>query len=67
MNLVGMVLAMHNEWDASMICSFPCGAQMIAHSKSIPIVLLVDMFALLSYNYAGMCVTGDLSSHAHVG
>ena len=33
--------------------------QMITHSRALPIVLLIDMFALLSYNFAGMCVTGE--------
>lgn len=32
--------------------------QMIAHSKAIALVLLIDMLALLMYNLAGMCVTG---------
>lgn len=32
--------------------------QMIRHSTVIPIVLIVDMVALLFYNLAGMCVTG---------
>lgn len=31
---------------------------MITHSRTLPIVLGVDMVALLVYNYAGMCVTG---------
>jgi hypothetical protein len=32
--------------------------QMIFHSRPIAIVLLVDMVALLMYNFSGMCVTG---------
>ncbi|KAK9812950.1 hypothetical protein WJX72_006245 [[Myrmecia] bisecta] len=35
---------------------------MIGHSRSIQIVLAVDMLALLSYNFAGMCVTGQLGA-----
>lgn len=35
---------------------------MITHSRALPIVLLIDMFALLSYNFAGMCVTGSLGA-----
>ena len=33
--------------------------QMIFHSKPIAIVLLIDMVALLMYNFSGMCVTGE--------
>lgn len=40
--------------------------QMIFHSKPIAIVLLVDMVALLMYNFSGMCVTGEGSSHSSV-
>ena len=36
----------------------PVWAQMIFHSAPLLIVLLVDMAALLAYNYSGMCVTG---------
>lgn len=35
--------------------------QMIRHSKTIPLLLVVDMAALLMYNLAGMCVTGDVA------
>ena len=31
---------------------------MITHSVAIPILLVVDMGALLFYNLAGLCVTG---------
>ena len=43
--------------------------QMITHSQGLPYVLLIDMFALLSYNFAGMCVTGTLcilGRHTHL-
>ena len=43
-----------------------CGLQMITHSKALPVVLLIDMFALLSYNFAGMCVTGETLCFAEV-
>ena len=33
--------------------------QMIFHSKTIGSILLIDMAALLMYNVAGMCVTGE--------
>ena len=35
-----------------------CALQMIFHSRPIAIVLLIDMVALLMYNFSGMCVTG---------
>lgn len=35
---------------------------MIFHSRPIAIVLLVDMVALLMYNFSGMCVTGALGA-----
>lgn len=31
---------------------------MITHSKPIAVILLIDMLALLAYNFSGMCVTG---------
>ncbi len=37
---------------------------MLVHSAPLLTVILVDMAALLLYNYAGMCVTGkDLQLH----
>lgn len=36
--------------------------QMITHSGVIAGVLAIDMFALLMYNVAGMCVTGHLGA-----
>lgn len=33
--------------------------QMLVHSAPLLTVILVDMAALLLYNYAGMCVTGE--------
>jgi hypothetical protein len=36
--------------------------QMITHSRTIAIVLGIDMFALMMYNVAGMCVTGHLGA-----
>ena len=39
--------------------------QMIFHSRAIALVLLVDMVALLMYNFSGMCVTGQLACHHH--
>eukprot|EP00850_Spirogloea_muscicola_P009698 SM000055S18232 [mRNA] locus=s55:130018:133173:- [translate_table: standard] len=35
---------------------------MIMHNRVIWIILLVDMAGLLMYNYAGMCVTGNLGA-----
>ncbi|KAL3147971.1 hypothetical protein ABBQ38_014266 [Trebouxia sp. C0009 RCD-2024] len=35
---------------------------MIFHSRPIAIVLLIDMVALLMYNFSGMCVTGALGA-----
>lgn len=44
--------------------------QMIFHSKPIAIVLLIDMVALLMYNFSGMCVTGEtmhcISPHCYL-
>ena len=40
-----------------------CYWQMIFTSTSIPLVLLVDMSALLMYNLSGMCVTGEPAAH----
>lgn len=34
---------------------------MIFNSRPIAVVLLIDMVALLMYNFSGMCVTGDCS------
>lgn len=42
------------------VSQFDVHMQMITHSRALPIVLLIDMFALLSYNFAGMCVTGEM-------
>ena len=36
--------------------------QMLFHSAPLLIVILVDMAALLAYNYSGMCVTGAFSA-----
>lgn len=41
-----------------MLTVMSCRLQMIFHSKAIAIVLLIDMVALLMYNFSGMCVTG---------
>lgn len=35
---------------------------MITHSSSIPVILSLDMVALLMYNVSGMCVTGHLGA-----
>ena len=35
-----------------------CSVQMIFTTKAIFFLLLVHMFALLMYNFSGMCVTG---------
>ncbi len=35
---------------------------MIAHNRPIAVLLLIDMFALLMYNVAGMHVTGQLGA-----
>lgn len=35
---------------------------MIRHSPVIAGVLLFDMFALLMYNFSGMCVTGGCAA-----
>eukprot|EP00891_Asterochloris_glomerata_P001583 jgi/Astpho2/1583/Aster-07912 len=32
---------------------------MITHSKPIAVILLIDMLALLAYNFSGMCVTAE--------
>lgn len=42
------------SWHVTVLCAL----QMIFHSKPIAIVLLIDMVALLMYNFSGMCVTG---------
>lgn len=42
----------HPEWGRGRV------AQMIRGSVSLPLLLLVDMAALLLYNFSGMCVTG---------
>ena len=49
-----MVLQCHD----SAVNSAVCALQMIFHSRPIAIVLLIDMVALLMYNFSGMCVTG---------
>ena len=41
--------------------------QMIFHSRPIAIVLLIDMVALLMYNFSGMCVTGKIPHPCNVG
>ena len=51
---------MHDDWWYCSVVSRPvCALQMIFHSRPIAIVLLVDMVALLMYNFSGMCVTGE--------
>ena len=34
--------------------------QMVGGSTALPLLLVVDMAALLLYNFSGMCVTGAL-------
>ena len=42
-----------------------CSVQMIFTTKAIFFLLLVHMFALLMYNFSGMCVTGvNFSSYS---
>ena len=61
----GMLLCMYVACEAAALCMLKLVAfmQMIFHSKPIAIVLLVDMVALLMYNFSGMCVTGGCYSH----
>ena len=33
---------------------------MIGSSRTIAIILVIQMIALLAYNFAGMCVTGQI-------
>lgn len=50
-----------------MVCVAECvssAKQMLFHSAPLLTVILVDMAALLLYNYAGMCVTGESSHHS---
>lgn len=37
---------------------------MIRGSVSLPVLLVVDMVALLLYNFAGMCVTGAAAARS---
>ena len=39
-------------------------AQMIFNSGPLLAVIIVDMVALLMYNFSGMCVTGEHASLA---
>ena len=38
----------------------PLLVQMVGGSKALPLLLVIDMAALLLYNFSGMCVTGTL-------
>lgn len=36
--------------------------QMVGHTRILAVLLLIQMIALLMYNFAGMCVTGELGA-----